>query len=60
MKIRPMSAELFHANGEMDERTDRQTDRQTQTGRQTRDEPKVIFRSFPNESQNLLSPDKCS
>ena len=29
MKIRPVRAELFHADGRTDGRTDRQTDRQT-------------------------------
>jgi hypothetical protein len=31
MKIRPLGAKLFHANGRKDWRTDRQTDRQTHT-----------------------------
>jgi len=29
MKIRPVGAELFHADGQTDRQTDKQTDRQT-------------------------------
>jgi len=41
--IRPVGAELFHADGQTDRRTDRQTDRQTDKTKLT-----SAFRNFTN------------
>jgi len=49
LNIRPVAAELFHADGQMDGQTDRHVTN-----------PTVTFCNFPNEPRNLLSPDKCS
>jgi len=49
MKIRPMGAELFQADG----RTDRQTDRQR--GRQTGMTKRIVaFRNFVNTSKRII------
>ena len=49
LNIRPVAAELFHADGQMDGQTDTHVTN-----------PTVTFCNFPNEPRNLLSPDKCS
>jgi hypothetical protein len=62
MKIRPLGAELFHADGHTYRRTDRQVGRQAdrqrdrQTDRQT-DMAKLIvaFRNFANAPKMFLS-----
>jgi hypothetical protein len=45
MKIRPVGAELFYADGQTDGRTDRQTDRF--------DEDSSLFRNFANAPKNV-------
>ena len=48
MKMRPMGAELFHADRQMDGRTDRQTDRQTDMTKLI-----VTFRNFVNAPKKV-------
>ena len=47
MKIIPVGAELFHANGRTDGRTDRQADRRTNMTKLT-----VAFGNFANAPKN--------
>jgi len=48
-----VGAELFHAHGKIDGRTDRQTGRQTDRGRETNmTKLIVVFRNFTNASTN--------
>ena len=55
MEIRPVGAELFHADGRTDRKTDRQTDRQT--GRQA---DMVKLRVFSTILQKRLKQEACA
>jgi len=54
MKIRPVGAELFYADGRTDGQTDRQADRQTDVTNLI-----ITFRSFANVPKKPLSLSVC-